>query len=100
MDITAPELKQKIERGDDFVLIDVREPHEREAFNIGGEHIPVGGFMDAIPGLEPSRDKEIVVYCRSGGRSGMAVQLLKASGFKNPRNLTGGMLQWQDYFGG
>jgi rhodanese-related sulfurtransferase len=99
MDITAPELKEKIERGDDFVLIDVREPYEREEFNIGGQHIPIGAFMNSLEELEPSREKEIVVYCRSGNRSGMAVHLLKAAGFKNPRNLIGGMLMWQDYFG-
>jgi rhodanese-related sulfurtransferase len=99
MDITAPELKEKIDRGDDFVLIDVREPYERDEFNIGGRLIPIGTFMSAIDELKTQREKEIVVYCRSGNRSAMAVYLLKAAGFQNPRNLIGGMLLWQDYFG-
>lgn len=99
MDITVQELKQKLDNGDDFVLIDVREAHEHEAFNVGGQLIPVGSIMNAIPDLEEHKDEEIVVYCRSGQRSGMAQQLLKASGFSNVRNLQGGMLAWADTYG-
>ncbi len=78
-----------------FVLIDVREPYENEEFNIGGQLIPVGQVMGAIPGLEAHKNDEIIVYCRSGNRSGMAKMLLEASGFKNVKNLLGGMLDWQ-----
>lgn len=99
MDITVQELKQKIESGDDFVLIDVREPHEHEEFNVGGQLIPVGTFMAAIPDLEEHKTDEVVVYCRSGNRSSMAKHLLEASGFSNVRNLTGGMLAWRENFG-
>ena len=98
MDITVQELKEKIERGEDFVLIDVREPHEHQEFNIGGQLIPVGNVMHAIPELKEHQNKEVVVYCRSGARSGMAKQLLVASGFKNVKNTLGGMLAWQDTF--
>lgn len=99
MDITVQELKEKLDRGEDVVLIDVREPHEHEEFNVGGKLVPIGTFMNAIPDLEAHRDDEIIVYCRSGNRSSMAEHLLRASGFTNPRNLKGGMLAWQDQFG-
>ena len=99
MDITVQQLKEKLDKKEAFVLIDVREPYENEEFNVGGQLIPIGSFMAAIPTLEEHRNDEIVVYCRSGNRSGMAKQLLMAAGFANVRNLLGGMLQWRDVFG-
>ncbi len=99
MDITIQELKEKLDKGEEFVLIDVREPHEHEEFNVGGKLIPIGTFMNAIPDLEEHQDEEVVLYCRSGNRSGMAEHLLRAAGFKNPRNLKGGMLAWLDQYG-
>ncbi|GJM36252.1 MAG: hypothetical protein DHS20C18_52530 [Saprospiraceae bacterium] len=99
MDLNVNQLKEKIDKGEDFVLIDVREPHEHEEFNVGGQLIPLGTIATKIAELEDRKDQEVVVYCRSGGRSGMAQQLLIQSGFKNVKNLTGGMLAWQDAFG-
>ena len=99
-DITINELKDKLDKEEDFVLIDVREPYEHEAFNIGGELIPMGRFPAVISDLEEYRDKEVVVYCRSGNRSGVIKRALVNSGFTNVRNLLGGMLAWQDEFGG
>ena len=99
MDITIQELKEKLDKGEEFVLIDVREPHEHEEFNVAGKLIPIGTFMNAIPDLEEHQDEEVVLYCRSGNRSGMAEHLLRAAGFKNPRNLKGGMLAWLDQYG-
>ncbi len=99
MDITVQELKERLERGDEFVLIDVREPYEHEEFNVGRKLIPIGNFMASIPDLEEYKDEEVVLYCRSGNRSGMAEHLMRAAGFKNPRNLKGGMLAWIDNFG-
>ena len=99
MDITVQELKERLDRGDDLVLIDVRESYENEEFNVGGKLIPIGKFMASIPDLAEYKDKEVVLYCRSGDRSGIAGHLLRASGFKNPRNLVGGMLAWIQYFG-
>ena len=98
MDITAQELKQKLDNGDEFVLIDVREKHEHDEFNVGGQLIPLGNVMGAIPQLQNQKDAEVVVYCRSGGRSGMAQQILQGAGFSNVRNLIGGMLTWQETF--
>lgn len=100
MDITPKELKGKIDSGEDFVLIDVREPNEHEAFNVGGQLIPVKTIPARIADLEAHKEVEIVVYCRSGARSGMAQRFMLENGFSNVRNLTGGMLAWQDEFEG
>jgi rhodanese-related sulfurtransferase len=99
MDITVQELKQKLESGETPTLIDVRETWENEEFNLGGQLIPLGGLMNQLWELEPHKDAEVIVYCRSGNRSGMAQALLQAQGFVNVRNLTGGVLAWKDAFG-
>lgn len=96
MDITVQELKQKLDSGAPFVFIDVREPYEYQEFNLGAKLIPLGSIMGALPDLESHKNDEIVVHCRSGQRSGMAQQLLQASGFTNVRNLLGGVLAWKE----
>lgn len=94
-DLTPPELAEKLKRGDDFDLIDVREMHEWNMGHIeGARHIPLGSLAQATAELDPSR--EIVVYCKSGGRSGRAKAHLVASGFGRVRNLLGGVLRWSD----
>ncbi len=94
-DITPTELAEKLKRGDDFDLIDVREPQELNIAAIPGARlIPLGAFEAAIPTLNPAR--EIVVICRSGSRSGFAVQALEQRGFQRARNLVGGLLAWSD----
>ena len=98
MDITVEELKQKLDSKESFVFIDVRENHEYEEFNLGAKLIPLGDVMNAIPQLEQHKDEEIVIHCRSGQRSGMAQHILTEAGFKNVRNLTGGVLEWQEKF--
>lgn len=98
-DITVQELKEKKDQGDSFVLIDVREPNERAAFNIGGEFIPLGTLSSAAADLEDKKNEEVIVYCRSGGRSGRAQNMLRQAGFTNVRNLEGGILAWIDAFG-
>ncbi len=99
MDISVQELRNKMEAGEKFVLLDVREPDERTAFNIGGKHIPLGTVPARIQELAGDKNEEVVVYCRSGKRSGMAQQYLRQAGFANVRNLEGGMLAWLDAFG-
>ncbi len=96
MNITPQELKNKMEQGEEVVLIDVREPYEHDEFNIGGELIPIGSLTSAIPTLEHEKNAPIVVYCRSGNRSMMGQHLLKVAGFSNVLNLDGGMLAWQE----
>ena len=96
MNITVDELKAKKERADQFFLLDVREVHEHEEFNIGGKLIPLGIIMSSLDDLMPHKDEEVIVYCRSGNRSGMAQMLLQQAGFSNIKNLTGGVLAWQE----
>ena len=99
MDITVQELKEKLDKGEKFVLVDVREPHEREEFNVGGDFIPIGKITSSMDHFAGKEDEEIVVYCRSGNRSGQVQRYMMQQGFKNVRNLTGGMLAWLDAFG-
>ncbi len=96
MEATVEELKKREQEGkQDYVLLDVREDYERAEFNVGGIHVPLGQLSLSMDKLTPYREKEIIVYCRSGKRSAMAQELLRQSGFKNVRNLEGGMLAYQ-----
>ncbi|MCB0649260.1 MAG: rhodanese-like domain-containing protein [Saprospiraceae bacterium] len=97
-DINVFELKQKLDAGEEFLLLDVREPFEAEMYNIGAKLIPLGSLVDHLGELEEYKDKEIVVHCRSGARSGNAKQIMTMSGFTKVRNLLGGMLAWQEAF--
>jgi rhodanese-related sulfurtransferase len=99
MDITVQELRQKLESGEQFVFIDVREPWEYEEFNLGAQLIPLGDLMNKMWELEDHKTDEIVLHCRSGARSGMAQAMLLGQGFQNVRNLTGGVLAWQESYG-
>ena len=92
-ELTPSELAQKLARGDDLDLIDVREPHEYAIARIDGARlIPLGTLTEAIASLE--REREIIVHCKSGGRSARAVRFLQDVGFRNVWNLTGGITRW------
>ena len=94
-ELTPTELAAKLARGDDFDLIDVREPHEWSIARIPGARlIPSGTVPDAIATLNPAR--EIVVHCKMGGRSAKAVRQLQAAGFAHVRNLAGGITRWSE----
>jgi adenylyltransferase/sulfurtransferase len=94
-DLTPPELAAKLTRGDDFDLIDVREPREWNIARLPGARlVPLGTLPQALETLDPER--EIVLYCRSGARSAHAKGQLRAAGFQRARNLTGGILRWSD----
>ena len=99
MDITVQQLKEKLNNKEEFLLIDVREDYEHEEFNVGGQLIPLGDLMHEVDNLEEKKDEEVIVYCRSGGRSGMAQEILEQHGFSNVRNLEGGMIAWKAAFG-
>ncbi|MCY7328094.1 MAG: rhodanese-like domain-containing protein [Saprospiraceae bacterium] len=99
MDITVQELRQKLESGEKFVFIDVREPWENEEFNLDAQLIPLGTLIGSMPELDEHKNEEIVVHCRSGARSGQAQGLMQANGFTNVRNLTGGIMAWEAAFG-
>jgi sulfur-carrier protein adenylyltransferase/sulfurtransferase len=93
--IDPVEVKQKLDRGEDFMLIDVREPYEYQIARIPGARlIPLGDLPKRLSELNPNG--EIVAHCRSGQRSQKAVDLMKQNGFKNVRNMTGGILAWSD----
>ena len=94
-EIDVVELKQKMDRGDDFVLIDVREPHEYQICQIpGAKLIPLGEFPRRVHEFNP--DGDIVIHCRSGVRSAKACAVLRQNGFKHVRNVVGGILAWSD----
>ena len=94
-EIDVVELKQKIDRGDKFVLIDVREPHEYKICNIpGAKLIPLGEFPKHVGEFDP--DADIVIHCRSGMRSAKACAILRQNGFHHVRNVVGGILAWSD----
>lgn len=94
-EITVKELKQMMDNGEDFQLIDVREPNEYEVAEIGGELIPLATVPSNVDKF--SKDKKVVVHCRSGKRSANAIQFLEQQhGFDNLYNLEGGILAWSD----
>lgn len=99
MDITVQELHQKLEAGEKFIFIDVREPYEYEEFNLGAQLIPLGTLGQHIDELSEHKDEEIVLHCRSGARSGQAKMLLEGMGFSNVRNTLGGVLAWREAYG-
>ncbi len=93
-EISVSELKTLKDTDADFQLIDVREAHELDICTIGGEHIPMGEVMDNLDKI--SEDKQVVIMCRSGARSGSICNALEAAGFDNVYNLEGGILAWAD----
>ena len=93
--ISVAELKDRMNAGENIHLVDVREPIENAEFNIGGILLPLGDIQNMQTDvIDEWKDDEIVLYCRSGNRSGIATQILEQMGFKNVKNLTGGMLAW------
>jgi rhodanese-related sulfurtransferase len=98
MDITVQELKERMDKGEQLNLFDVREPHEFEEFNIGARLIPLGEIPNQLDQLASLKNEEIIVHCRSGARSGNAKLFLMDNGFTNVRNVLGGMLAWRDAF--
>lgn len=99
--ITADELKFRLDSGEKLNLIDVREPHENAEFNIGGTLVPLGKVQTMqIDEIDNLKNEEVIVYCRSGNRSGQAALMLETFGFTDVKNLTGGMLAWKERFGG
>jgi rhodanese-related sulfurtransferase len=98
--ISVEELKARMDAGEKLHIIDVREPEEFEAFNIGAKLIPLGRFqMMDVDELMPLKDEEVIVHCRSGKRSMTACLILDSMGFTNTKNVEGGMLAWQVKFG-
>jgi adenylyltransferase/sulfurtransferase len=94
-EITAVELKQRLDRGDRLTIVDVREPNEYQINRIAGSQlIPLGEVPRRHAELDPN--EELVVYCKMGGRSAKAADYLRSIGFKRVLNLRGGVLEWVD----
>ncbi len=97
---SAEEIKARLDAGETINLVDVREPFEHAEFNIGGTLVSLGKIQSMqIEELEDIKNEELICYCRSGQRSMQACLMLETFGFTNVKNLTGGMLGWQDKFG-
>jgi sulfur-carrier protein adenylyltransferase/sulfurtransferase len=90
--ITPLELKRRLDAGEDLFVLDVREPHEYQIANLGAKLIPLGELPNRLGELD--RNREIVVHCKSGGRSQKAAELLARSGFNKLHNLAGGINAW------
>jgi adenylyltransferase/sulfurtransferase len=92
--LSVKDYKNRIDKGEDLFLLDVREPYEYQIAQIGGVLIPQNDVPNRL--AEIPRDKEIVVQCRSGARSQRIAELLKEQGYTNVVNLAGGILAWAD----
>lgn len=90
-DITVAELKQRIDSGEKINLIDVREPNEYQERNINGKLIPLASLPSRLDELESLKEEEIIIHCKSGRRSANAQQFLETQGYKNVRNVIGGI---------
>lgn len=97
--ITPEEVKKRTDNGEILNLIDVRESYENAEFNIGGKLLPLEKIQSMqTEDIDDLKDEEVILYCRSGNRSGIAAMTLDQMGFANTKNLTGGMLAWQEKF--
>ena len=95
--ITVEQVKARLDAGESLHLLDVREPSEHAEFNIGGVLLPLRHIQTMqTDAIDSWKDEEVIVYCRSGNRSGQASLILETAGFSNVKNLMGGMMAWQD----
>jgi rhodanese-related sulfurtransferase len=94
-DITVSELKERLDRGEKFPFIDVREEWEYEEDNLGADNIPLGELAHQLSQLEKIKEEEIVIHCRSGARSGNAKKFMETNGFTQVRNVLGGILAFR-----
>jgi sulfur-carrier protein adenylyltransferase/sulfurtransferase len=94
--ISVEELKKKLDAKENVFVLDVREPHEYQIVNLGAPLIPVGSIESRVGELADRKNDEIVIHCKSGGRSQKAALALKAAGFTNVSNLTGGITAWAE----
>ena len=95
-EITPAELKQRLDKGDDIQIVDVREDNEVAIGRIPNSiHIPLGQILGRMNEIDPNR--ETVVHCKMGGRSARAIEALQRTGFQGKlMNLKGGILRWSD----
>jgi rhodanese-related sulfurtransferase len=94
--ISAIELQQRLDAGEQLAILDVREPSEYAELNMGAKLLPLGEIMNGqIDEIEDWKNTEIIVHCRSGKRSMQACMMLEQQfGFTNTVNLEGGIIAW------
>ncbi|NRF92739.1 rhodanese-like domain-containing protein [Paenibacillus frigoriresistens] len=93
--ILPSEIKKRLDLGEQLAIVDVREDDEVAAGIIQGAiHIPLAQLPDRLS--EIPQVEELILVCRSGNRSGRAISFLEAQGYKGLKNMTGGMLEWED----
>jgi adenylyltransferase/sulfurtransferase len=96
-EITPKELKKRLDAGQEIAILDVREPHELLICKLEKiVHIPMGQLPVRVNELDHLKNKQVVVHCRSGGRSARCADFLRTQGFTNVLNLDGGILGWSD----
>ena len=96
-EITAKEVKQRLDAGEPLILIDVREPYEHDEFDIGGTNIPVTELPFRLDELKLLGNGDLVLYCQSGNRSILAQKLLAMQfGIEDSYNLKGGVNAWKE----
>ena len=97
--ISPEEVKSRLDKGEKLNLVDVRQPEETAEYNIGGIAVPLGNIQNMqTEDIDGLKDEEVIFYCRSGNRSGIAAMTMDQMGFSNTKNLTGGMLGWREKF--
>ena len=97
--ITSAVLRSRINANESINLLDVREPDEHAAYNIGGILLPLGQILSMqTEDIDALKNEEIICYCRSGSRSMQACLMLETAGFTNVKNLAGGMLEWEEKY--
>lgn len=94
-DIDTQELRQRIEAGEKLNILDVRETWEFEEDNLNGLLIPLGELPARYKEIEAWKDQEVIVHCRTGGRSAKAKDFLQTKGFSKIRNLLGGITEYR-----
>ena len=95
--ISVAEVKTRLQKGETLHLVDVREPDENAEFNIGGVLIPMNKIQTMqVDDIDDLREEEVIIYCRSGNRSQQACLYLEMLGFRNVKNLAGGLVEWKN----
>ena len=95
-DIEVNELKARLDKGENFVFIDVREPYEYDDDNLGALNIPLAQLPNKLDELEQHKSDEIIIHCRSGARSGNAKKYMENNGYTKVRNVLGGILAYRE----
>lgn len=95
-DITVQQLKARQAANEALNILDVREEWEYEEDNMGAKLMPLGDIPARIDEIADWKDQEMIVHCKSGGRSGRAKKYLESQGFTKVRNMLGGMLAYRE----